>query len=63
MESDRIAMSQRERDRLNALHDVKQKHRAVIHGLRGRSSNRKLAAQFEQKTLARVRQRCMQEFS
>jgi hypothetical protein len=30
---------------------------AMIHGLRGRPSNRKLAAQFEQKVLARVRQR------
>ena len=31
--------------------------RAVIHGLRGRPSNRRLAALFEQKVLARVRQR------
>ena len=30
---------------------------ALIHGLRGRPSNRKLAAAFEQKILARVRQR------
>jgi hypothetical protein len=29
----------------------------VIHGLRGRASNRKLAGSFEQKILARVRQR------
>ena len=86
MESERIAMSQRERDRLNVLHDVKQKHltqvqaaqrlkvtdrqvrrlllglrdkgdRAVIHGLRGRASNRKLTSRFEQKVLARVGQR------
>ena len=86
METERIALSQRERDRLNVLHDVKQKHltqvqaaqrlkvtdrhvrrlllrlrekgdRAVIHGLRGRPSNRKLAARFEQKVLARVQQR------
>ena len=31
--------------------------RALIHGLRGRPSNRKLAARFEQKILARLRQR------
>jgi hypothetical protein len=30
---------------------------AMIHGLRGRPSNRRPAAQFEQKILARVRQR------
>ncbi len=86
METERIALSQRERDRLKVLHDVKQKHLtqveagrrlkitdrhirrlllclhergdgALIHGLRGRPSNRKLAAPFEQRILARVRQR------
>src|SRR6201997_3894254 len=86
METERIALSQRERDRLRVLHEVKQKQitqieaarrlkvsdrhlrrllfrlgeqgdRAVIHGLRGRTSNRRLAAQFEQKIMARVRQR------
>src|SRR6266404_540234 len=86
METERIALSQRERDRLRVLHEVKQKQitqveagrrlkvsdrqirrllfrlgeqgdRAVIHGLRGRPSNRKFAAPFEQKILARVRQR------
>jgi hypothetical protein len=86
METERIALSQRERDRLRVLHEVKQKQitqieaarrlkvsdrhirrllvrlgeqgdRAVIHGLRGRTSNRKLAARFEQKIVARVRQR------
>src|SRR5258707_3323194 len=31
--------------------------RAVIHGLRGRRSNRRLAARLEQKILRRVRQR------
>ncbi len=31
--------------------------RAVVHGLRGRPSNRKLAARFEQKILARIGQR------
>jgi hypothetical protein len=31
--------------------------RAVIHGLRGRPSNRKFAVSFEQKVLARIRQR------
>lgn len=86
METERIALSQRERDRLRVLHEVEQGHltqveaaarvklsdrqvrrlllrvreqgdRAVIHGLRGRPSNRKLAAAFEQKILARVLQR------
>src|SRR6266699_2721117 len=86
METERIALSQRERDRLRVLSEVQQGHltqvaaaqqiklsdrqvrrlllrwreqgdRAVIHGLRGRPSNRKLAAPFEQKILARVRQR------
>ena len=86
METERIALSQRERDRLKVLHDVKQKHltqveagrqlkvsdrhvrrllfgvqergdAALLHGLRGQPSNRKLAARFEQKILARVRQR------
>ena len=86
METERMALSQRERDRLRVLRDVRhrrltqveaarrlelcdrqmrrlllriQEHgdRAVIHGLRGRSSNRKFAASFEHKILARVRQR------
>jgi hypothetical protein len=86
METERIALSQRERDKLRVLHEVQQKQitqitaakrlkisdrhirrllfrlgehgdRAVIHGLRGRSSNRKLTAQLEQKILRRVRQR------
>jgi hypothetical protein len=86
METERMALSQRERDRLRVLHEVEQGHltqveaaarvklcdrqvrrlllrlgaqgdRAVIHGLRGRASNRKLAGSFEQKILARVRQR------
>src|SRR6202167_353456 len=86
METERIALSQRERDRLKVLHEVKQKHlsqvaaaerlkvtdrqvrrmllrirergdRALVHGLRGRPSNRKLAARLEQKILARLRQR------
>jgi hypothetical protein len=86
METERIALSQRERDRLRVLHEVKQKQitqieaarrlkvsdrhirrllfrlgeqgdRAVIHGLRGRPSNRRLTAGFEQKIVARVRQR------
>src|SRR5260370_17266361 len=83
METERMALSQRERDRLRVLHEVEQGHltqiaaaqriaitdrqvrrlllrireqgdRAVIHGLRGRPSNRKLAARFEQKVLARL---------
>lgn len=86
METERMALSQRERDRLKVLHEVKQKHltqveaaerlkvsdrqvrrllmrmddsgdRALVHGLRGRASNRKLALSFEQKIMARVRQR------
>ena len=86
METERIALSQRERDRLKVLHDVKQKHLtqvaaaqrlklsdrqvrrllirmresgdgALVHGLRGQPSNRKLTASFEQKIMARVRQR------
>ncbi|MGH8336654.1 MAG: ISNCY family transposase, partial [Gammaproteobacteria bacterium] len=86
METERIALSQKERDRLKVLHDVKEKHltqvaagrrlnvtdrhvrrlllsleergdAAMIHGLRGQSSNRKLTADLEQKIVARVRQR------
>src|SRR5271156_6220106 len=86
METERIALSQRERDRLKVLHEVQQKHlsqvaaaerlkvtdrqvrrmllrirergdAALVHGLRGRPSNRKLATPFEQKSLARLRQR------
>ena len=72
METERIALSQRERDRLKVLHEIEQKHltqvagaqrlkvsdrqvrrmllrlrergdRSLVHGLRGRPSNRKLA--------------------
>ena len=86
METERITLSQRERDRLRVLHEVQQKQltqvaaaerlkvsdrhvrrmllrlrecgdRSLVHGLRGRPSNRKLAARFEQKILARLRQR------
>jgi hypothetical protein len=86
METERMALSQRERDRLRVLQDVEQGHltqveaagrmhlcdrqvrrllrrlqeqgdRAVIHGLRGRPSNRRFAGTFEQKVLARIRQR------
>jgi len=86
METERIALSQQDRDRLKVLHEVKQKHLtqveaarrlqltdrhirrlllavrergdgAVVHRLRGRPSNRKLATSFEQKILGRVRQR------
>ena len=86
METERIALSQRERDRLRVLHEVKRKQitqieaarrlkisdrhirrllvglrklgdRAVLHGLRGRPSNRRLAARFEQHIVMRVRQR------
>src|SRR5271169_1848761 len=86
METERIALSQRERDRLQVLHDVEQGRltqvaaaqrmelserqvrrllrrlreggdRAVIHGLRGRPSNRKLDVSYERKVLTRVGQR------
>ena len=86
METERIALSQKDRDRLKVLHEVEQKHltqveaakrlklsdrhvrrlllairergdRGVVHRLRGRPSNRKLGASYEQKILARVRQR------
>jgi hypothetical protein len=85
METERIALSQRERDRLRVLHEVQQKQitqiaaakrlkisdrhirrllvglgehgdRAVMHGLRGRRSNRRLAEHLELKILRRVRQ-------
>src|SRR5258705_1744722 len=86
METERIALSQRERDRLRVLHEVNQKQitqieaarrlkisdrhirrllfhlenhgdRAVIQGLRGRPSNRRLAARLELKILRRMWQR------
>ena len=86
METERIALSQRERDRLKVLHEVQQKHLtqvaaaerlkisdrhvrrmllrlrergdgSLVHGLRGRPSNRKLSVQLKQKILARLRQR------
>jgi hypothetical protein len=86
METERIAMSQQERDRSRALREVKQKHLTqvesarrlkvaarpvqrmlirigergdggIIHQLRGQPSNRKLAAGWQQKILARVRYR------
>src|SRR6202163_4928370 len=86
METERITLSQRERDRLKVLHEIQQKHLtqvagaqrlkisdrqvrrmllrlrergdgSLVHGLRGLPSNRKLATRFEQKILARLRQR------
>jgi len=86
METERMALSQRERDRLHVLHEIKRKQitqveaarrlkisdrhirrllvglsklgdRAVLHGLRGRPSNRRLATRLELKILRRVRQR------
>src|SRR4030088_1200345 len=85
METERIALNQRERDRLRVLHEIKRKQitqieaarrlklsdrhirrllvglrklgdRAVLHGLSGRPSNRRLAARLELKILRRVRQ-------
>ena len=86
METERITLSQRERERLKVLHEVDQKHLtqvaaakrlqvtdrhvrrmllglrergdgALVHGLRGRPSNRRLAAKLQEKILARLRQR------
>src|ERR1700681_652367 len=86
METERITLSQRERDRLKVLHEIQQKHLtqvagaqrlkisdrqvrrmllrlrqrgdpSLVHGLRGRPSNRKLPARLEQKILARLQQR------
>lgn len=86
METERITLSQRERDRLKVLHEVDQKHLtqvaaakrlqvtdrhvrrmllglrqrgdgALVHGLRGRPSNRRLAAKLQEKILTRLRQR------
>ena len=83
METERIALSQRERDRLKVLHEVQQKpltqvaaaerlkvsdrhvrrmlrrlrergDRSLVHGLRGRPSNRKLATRVEQKILSHL---------
>ena len=56
METERIALRQRERDRLRVLHEIRQKQ-ITQHGLRGRPSNRRLAARLELKILRRVRQR------
>jgi transposase len=90
METERIALSQRERDRLGVLHEIRRKQitqieaarrlkisdrhirrllvglskrgdRVLLHGLRGRPSNRRLAAPFEQQILRRVRQ-CYADF-
>jgi Helix-turn-helix domain len=84
--TERITLSQRERDRLKVLHEVQPRHltqveaaarlkvtdrqvrrmllrirehgdAALVHGLRGRPSNRKLAARFEEEVLTRVGQR------
>jgi transposase len=86
METERITLSQRERDRLKVLHEVQQRQltqveaaarlkvsdrqvrrmllrirehgdAALVQGLRGRPSNRKLAARFAEKVLTRVGQR------
>jgi hypothetical protein len=86
METERIALSQREGDRWRVLYEVNQKRltqvaaakrlkvtdrqvrrmllrlrdrgdRSLVHGLRGRPSNRKLAVRLEQKIVARLRQR------
>src|SRR6202521_6010287 len=86
METERITLNQRERDRLRVLHEIKGKHisqieaaerlkisdrhirrllirlrklgdRAVLHGLRGRPSNRRLAVRSQEQILTRVRQR------
>jgi hypothetical protein len=85
-ETERMALSQREGDRIRVLPEVKQGHvsqveaakrlklsdrpvrrlllrvakcgdQAVVHGVRGRPSNRRLTAGLEQRVLPRVRQR------
>jgi hypothetical protein len=90
METERIALSQEERDRLHVLRELEQGRlrqvaaaqrmklsdrqvrrlllrlreegdRAVIHGLRGRPSNRKFAVSLQRKILARVGQ-CYADF-
>src|ERR1700674_4228197 len=90
METERITLNQRERDRLRVLHEIKGKHisqieaaerlkisdrhirrllirlrklgdRAVLHGLRGRPSNRRLAVRSERQILTRVRE-CYADF-
>jgi hypothetical protein len=93
IETERITLSQRERDRLKVLHEVKQKRlsqlaaaarlkvsdcqvrrmllrirergdaAALVHGLRGRPSNRRLAARLELNILRRVRQRYAQHLA
>src|SRR3989304_4677759 len=84
MKEERIALSQRERERLKVLHGVQQGHlrqreaagrlqlsprqvrrllrrvrqqgdRGVIHGLRGRPSNRKIVASRQRRILAEGR--------
>jgi transposase len=86
MKEERIALSQRERERLQVLHEVERKHlrqreaakrlglsarqvrrllrrvrhegdRGVIHRLRGRPSNRKMARAVERRILAEVQRR------
>jgi hypothetical protein len=86
VETERISLSQRERDRLRVLYEVQRKQLtqvgaaerlrvtdrqvrrmllrigehgdgALVHGLRGRPSNRKLAVRWEHKIMARLRQR------
>ena len=52
----RLRLSERQIRRL--LQQVRQQgDRGVVHGLRGRSSNRKLSLRFEQRVVRRVRQR------
>ncbi len=91
MEPERIELSQRERDRLQVLHEVEQGHltqgeaarrlqvgdrqvrrllmrvraegdRGVIHRLRGRPSNRKMAAGILQRSLRLLRRPCYAGF-
>src|ERR1700726_3281591 len=70
MEAERITLNQRERDRLRVLNEIRHRHirrlllavaqrgdRAVVHGLRGRASNRKIGPRWELKIMSRVRQR------
>src|SRR6266850_1351832 len=58
MVTERITLSQRERDRLKVLHEVKQKHLSQVAAAeRVKVTDRKVAARLEQKILERLRQR------
>ena len=91
MEEERINLSQRDRDRLRVLHELKQGHlqqreaarrlrlsarqirrlqarlqregdRGLLHRLRGRTSNRKIPAEQQQRALRQLRRPCYAGF-